>query len=116
MDCIGYEIACKQCRKKFWVCRRCYRGHKYCSSVCKATGYKAVSKRAKRKYESSPEARKDHRDRQRRYLERCQSREHGVCVTDESSRCLTKVVHLSPAFDLAPSVPDDGLCHCFICN
>ncbi len=66
----GFEICCKTCRKDFWICRRCYRGHRYCSGICRADGRKIGQKISKLKYDQSVEAREDHRERQQAYRDR----------------------------------------------
>lgn len=79
-------IQCATCVQQFHICRSCFRGHKYCSQDCKVIGYRRCLYKAKEKYESSEEARLDHRDRSRRYRIR-KSRKIKLIqiVTDKSS-------------------------------
>lgn len=59
------ERRCAHCQRLFAICRACDRGHRYCSDFCRLHGKRAVRRRIARAYRSSPEARADHRDRQR---------------------------------------------------
>lgn len=63
----GHSIYCSYCGSCFFVCSSCYRGHKYCSSKCRSAGYEEKRRLAHHKYNSSLEAKLDHRDRQRIY-------------------------------------------------
>ena len=64
---IGYVLICKECDQTFVICKRCYRGHRYCSNHCRQIGYEKNRIKARKKYNSSPEALLDHRDRNRAY-------------------------------------------------
>lgn len=66
------------CCAVFWICRRCDRGHAYCSDQCRAASRREQRRRARQRHERSPEGRLDHRDRQREYRAR-------VRVPDQSS-------------------------------
>ena len=81
---VGYVLQCKQCSEVFVICKSCYRGHKYCSKSCRDEGYKENQSKAKKKYETSEEAKLDHRDRSRRY--RLKLKEN---VTHETSNFLS---------------------------
>lgn len=79
-------IRCATCEQQFRICRSCFRGHKYCSQDCKVIGYRRCLYKAKEKYDSSEEARLDHRDRSRRYrFRKSQKIELVQIVTDKSS-------------------------------
>ena len=67
-------IACWWCGRWFCLCRRCYRGHRYCGKRCRKAARKAQQDAARRRHiASDPEAarednaqrQRDHRDRQR---------------------------------------------------
>jgi len=66
----GIIIICRGCRSTLLICRSCYRGHTYCSTVCRDLGYKERRKAARKRYAASPEAKLDHRDRNRSYRKR----------------------------------------------
>lgn len=78
---IGYVLSCKCCGKIFVICKHCYRGHKYCTDSCRVEGYELSRKRARNKYNSSLEAKLDHRDRSQRY--RLKNKKS---VTDKTSK------------------------------
>ncbi len=65
----------------FLICRPCYRGHAYCSEVCRRQTRQRQRLEANRRYEQDQEVRQDHRDRQRAFRER----QRGAGVTDQSS-------------------------------
>lgn len=60
------------------VCSRCDRGQRNCRPVCRKLIRLDQHRRANRLYRSSPEARMDHRDRQREYRRRCRTRTCGM--------------------------------------
>jgi hypothetical protein len=74
---------CLTCRKLFWICRHCDRGHRYCSASCRYQAYGQQRRMANRRHQQSPEGRLDHRDRQRAYRRRRLFAQESV--TDESS-------------------------------
>ena len=78
---LGYVIGCSTCQKIFVVCKPCYRGQKYCSNSCRASGYELSRKVARQKYEKTIEAKLDHRDRSQRYRQSLKQKS----VTDKSS-------------------------------
>lgn len=66
----GIFIICKSCKSPLLICRSCYRGHRYCNNACRDLGYKERRKAAMARYSASPEAKLDHRDRNRAYRQR----------------------------------------------
>jgi len=56
---------CPRCQTLFAICRRCDRGHVYCSPRCSAEARSESLRRARRRHRQSPEGRLDHRDRER---------------------------------------------------
>lgn len=99
------------CRALFWLCRRCDRGQRYCSLVCRAKARRRQRRAANRRHQQSPEGRLDHRDRQRAWRRRLQTR-----VTDQgsvpvvcpaSSGCEEKsVLAVRARCALAPAAPE----------
>ena len=69
------------CLRIFWICRHCYRGHKYCSHRCRQRRRTLQKRAARRKHQRSPEGRDDHRDHNRVYRARRRRRR----VTDHTS-------------------------------
>ena len=101
----GYVLRCKQCQSIFVVCKRCYRGQRYCGINCRELGYAAIRKAAKSKYAASLEARLDHRDRQSRYRESLKN------VTDQTSDFSPSPVLEAPKPHLEGwMVPKTGIC------
>ena len=56
------------CGRVFWICRHCYRGHKYCSDRCRQKTRGQQIRAAKRKHQKSPEGRADPRDPTTKYF------------------------------------------------
>jgi hypothetical protein len=74
----------------FVVCKKCYRGQRYCSKPCRTSGYKAVRKKARLKFEKSIEAKLDHRDRSKLYRFR---KKEMMSVTDQTSNQFQKIIN-----------------------
>ena len=85
---VGLVLSCQCCQKYFVICKSCFRGQKYCSLLCKETGYAFTKKRARDKFESTFEAKLDHADRQARYRKRKK-------VTDQSLNLSIKFIYES---------------------
>jgi hypothetical protein len=60
-------ISCKHCQERFYICSSCYRGQEYCGELCRGHARRVQMRAASHRYGQSPEARLDHRDRQREY-------------------------------------------------
>ena len=73
------------CQALFWICRRCDRGQRYCSSACQVQARRQQCRRANRRHQRSPEGRQDHRDRQQEY----RRRRRLARVTDQASASAT---------------------------
>ena len=86
------------------ICRKCYKGHRYCSAICKKLGYEKNLKAAKKRFELSIEAKADHRDRQKKYLE---SLKFKKIVTDKLSKVLITDLLLS-----SPAMKTNFSCDC----
>lgn len=78
------ERWCSWCRTRFFLCRSCDRGHRYCSEPCRVQARRASVRAARRRHARSPEGRADHRDRQRSYRQRLRAR-RAESVTDHGS-------------------------------
>lgn len=77
----------KQCQAIFYICSHCDRGHRYCSAECGHQARLQQQRAANRRYQTSPEGRLDHRDRQAQYRQR--KRPAAACVTDHTSLSLS---------------------------
>ncbi len=101
MTAVVLMIDCAHCQHGFAICKSCYRGHKYCSESCRALGYRQNKVKARKKYDSSSEAKADHRDRQKAF--RLRKKEHDPeprvinSVTDQSSNLTSSSVD-GPSF------------------
>lgn len=64
---------CPRCGKQVVICRRCDRGHKYCSKECSREARRASNREAARRYQKTPKGARNHAARQKRYRNRLQS-------------------------------------------
>lgn len=78
----GYIRRCPSCKKRFYICTRCDRGHRYCSRTCRVEGRRSTFRRASRLYQSSPAGRTNHAERQKTYRKNRQLRK---TMTQQSS-------------------------------
>ena len=67
MALAGIEITCPTCQKKWIICKKCYRGNKYCTSHCQVVGNKEKRKLAQIKYARSRKGQLNQSKRQRKY-------------------------------------------------
>lgn len=67
-EILGVLITCRICERQVYVCKPCYRGQRYCSNQeCKDFGYSERRRVARKRYAIQPEAKLDHRDRNKQY-------------------------------------------------
>ncbi len=59
------ELRCGTCLKLFRICRRCYRGHRYCHDDCRRKARRRQLRNANTRYRTSPEGRAGALDRKR---------------------------------------------------
>lgn len=105
----GFELACKTCFIIFWICRRCYRGHRYCSKSCSHVGRRTSQRIARQKHQRSAEGRADHRDRQQAYRDRLKERTgKSDPVTDQCFDASQTSVQVS--IELKSTTPDVCIC------
>jgi hypothetical protein len=83
---------CAWCNRIFHVCRRCDRGQIYCQRRCRRLGRQRSQSRARRRHQATPEGRRDHADRQRRYRERKKKN-----VTEQGSNAVDASGTITPA-------------------
>ena len=91
------------CGRVFWICRHCYRGHKYCSHRCRQRRRTLQKRAARRKHQRSPEGRDDHRDHNRVYRARRRLRR----VTDHTSPAPSDSDNIDPS-EPSPSINGPG--------
>ncbi len=77
------ERVCSGCQFVFYLCKRCDRGQRYCSAVCRALARTQQFRAANARHQRSAEGRQDHRERQRSYRERKRANEQAPeCPAD----------------------------------
>lgn len=59
-------LQCRRCQASFLLCRRCYRGQRFCSEKCRAATDRENRRRARQKYRESAEGKQQHRDEEER--------------------------------------------------
>jgi len=60
------EVGCRWCGKRFYVCRRCWRGQAYCCEECRRLGRQRVHREAQRRYRQILRGKKAHRQGENR--------------------------------------------------
>jgi hypothetical protein len=60
------EVCCHWCGRRFYVCRRCWRGQAYCSEECRELGKRRVHREAQRRYRQTPKGKRAHRQGENR--------------------------------------------------
>ena len=78
---------CASCGRQVVLCRRCDRGHVYCSRSCGEAARRRSLRLAGQRYQNSRRGRHKHAQRQRRYRERLGHR------ASENCRLAQKVTH-----------------------
>ncbi len=110
-----------ECRTIFWICRRCDRGHSYCSDQCRSKARREQRRAANLRHRRTPEGKLDQKDRQKAYRQRAAS----ISVMDQGSNNeVSAVTIISPAISPpvaacigskqvihAPGVP-----YCIVCG
>lgn len=66
----------RDCGARFFLCRACDRGQRYCSAACRRRARTLQRRAARQRHQRSPAGRLDHRDRQRAYRRRLAVRRH----------------------------------------
>jgi hypothetical protein len=120
-------LRCKQCGSLFTICRRCYRGHRYCGKLCREKARRQQQKDANRRYRQSREAREDHRDRQQRYRRKNFVLHHGskahptdamIRSAKSSEAVATMAAAPGPEYQVNPVIHGSvwGTVRCQICG
>ncbi len=66
----GLVVECRHCRRRFGVCRSCWRGGCYCSAECKASRQKNSHLTSQKKYLKTAKGRELQRANQKTYRDR----------------------------------------------
>jgi hypothetical protein len=64
------------CGARFFLCRACDRGQRYCCAACRQQARAQQRRVARQRHQQSSAGRLDHRDRQRTYRRRLAERRH----------------------------------------
>jgi hypothetical protein len=54
------ELECRHCQLRFNICRKCYRGHVYCSNRCRSEAQIKAHRKDQSKYRTSKKGREAH--------------------------------------------------------
>ena len=73
------------CGARFFVCRACDRGQRYCSAACRAQARTQQQRNARQRHQRSRAGRLDHRDRQRAYRRRRAVRRHAAVTSSAAT-------------------------------
>ena len=110
---------CARCRRQVAICSRCDRGNIYCGSGCSQSARRESRSAAARRYQRTPEGRRTHAERQRRYRARRQKVTHQGSPAPAPSDSLLADSHRSEQRSApAPSDTAPGVrcclcgCHC----
>jgi hypothetical protein len=77
------------CGARFFLCRACDRGQRYCSAACRAQARAQQRRAARQRHQRSRAGRLDHRDRQRAYRRRLAVRRHATVTTAATAAAAT---------------------------
>ena len=59
-DVLLIELECPHCKLGFYICRKCYRGHVYCSGRCRSEAQLKAHRKAQSRYRTSDKGRQVH--------------------------------------------------------
>ncbi len=59
-DVLLIELECNYCKLRFYICRKCYRGHVYCSSSCRREAQLKAHRKDQSQYRTSDKGREAH--------------------------------------------------------
>jgi hypothetical protein len=116
----------RECRSLFCICRRCDRGHQYCSDQCRQKARREQRRAASLRYRKTLEAKLDQRDRQKAYRQR----RAAVSVMDQGSPDTPSAGSILPPASHSPvaakkggkqtretiTIHDPGLRYCVVCG
>lgn len=87
------ELECPHCKVRFYICRKCYRGHVYCSGRCRSVAQLKAHRKAQSRYRTSNKGREAH---SRNEKMRRMGKVNKKTMADESTNCPTLRVILYP--------------------
>ena len=59
-DVLLIELECNHCKVRFYICRKCYRGHVYCSNSCRREAQMKAHRKTQSQYRTSNKGREAH--------------------------------------------------------
>ena len=86
------RIICRFCRRIFYLCRRCYRGHAYCGDFCRIEGRLQKRRQAQRRYRQTLKGKKKHREDENRRRQKLRRQKVEKNMDDTSSTALLRWV------------------------
>lgn len=95
----GVQVCCGICGHNFSVCRKCWRGQKYCSKLCSKEARHRLRIKVQAKYRKSQKGKLKQSNHQNKY--RAQKKKEKI-VSDHSSK-------VEPA--MVRSIPDIKVCN-----
>ena len=63
-------IICRCCGNVFYMCRRCFRNHAYCSNECRISKQRELHRERQKKYRQTKEGKLNHQDDEKRRREK----------------------------------------------
>lgn len=88
---IGIELVCPTCAVQFFCCRKCWRGNKYCSSLCRVEARKTKQREYEKKYSSTLAGQESRRKRQKKFRLKKEFQQN---VTEQTMKAdLDHVIH-----------------------
>ncbi len=139
----GRRLECRHCGLAVWICRRCDRGHRYCSSACRQAARRSTSGRARRRYQAKSAGRSGNARRQREWYWRQRSSpksatnlthhssteavlclmiapataDRGVAVLESTEPLSTETLEIrEPAISPTAGDVPSGVHHCVVCR
>ncbi len=76
------EIECGWCELVFYMCRKCWRGHKYCCDECRLLAKRVRQCKTQRKYRQTENGKKKHcESEKKRRLKQNRGRNSGTAIS-----------------------------------
>ena len=104
-DVLLIQIECKCCLVQFFLCRSCYRGHCYCSELCRTLAKKKAHRKSQSRYRKSEKGRKANKNAEKRR----RMKKNEESVADEGTIS-------PPPDDILHPIQLIGIPKCIICG
>jgi len=114
LEFLGIKVTCHNCHACFSLCRKCWRGHWYCSTECSAKAKALRRQRANKRYRESDQGRLAQQRAQRRHRKR---KRDAKTVRDHSSKNSGTCLKQPPTNQLPMEVKSESSCFkCRLCG